>query len=50
MVPSDDMVTVMVTSHKVTEKDVEGSGKMILYNIYKIHVDLKENTWSLRVG
>ena len=44
------MVTVMVTSHKITEKDVEGSEKMILYNIYKIHVDLKENTWSFRVG
>jgi len=29
----DDTVTVMVTSHKVTEKSVEGSGKMILYNI-----------------
>ena len=30
----DDMVTVMVTSYKVTEKGVEGSEKMISYNIY----------------
>ena len=45
----DDMVTVTVTSHKITEKDIEGSGKMMLYNMYKIYVDLKENTWSFRV-
>ena len=32
-VTSDDMVTVMVTSHEVTEKDVEGFKKMMLYNI-----------------
>ena len=30
------MVTVMVTSHKVTEKDIEGSRKIISYNIYTI--------------
>jgi len=41
-VTSDDMVTVMDTSHKVTEKDIEDSKKMILYNMY--------NTWSFRVG
>jgi len=41
----DDMVTVTVTSHKITEKNVKGSGKMMLY----IYVDLKENTWSFRV-
>ena len=29
----DDMVTVIVTSYKVTRKNVEGSGRMILYNI-----------------
>ena len=29
LVTSDDMITVMVTSHKVTEKDIEGSGRMI---------------------
>ena len=45
----DDIVTVTVTSHKVTEKDVEGSEKMMLYNMYKIYVDLNENTWSFRV-
>ena len=50
MVPSDDMVTVMVTSHKVTEKDVEGSGKITLYNIYKIYIDLKANIWLFRIG
>ena len=33
-VTSDDMVTVKITSHKVIENSVEGSGKMILYNIY----------------
>jgi len=29
-VTSNDMVTVMVTSHKVTEKDIIGSGKIML--------------------
>jgi len=38
------MITVMVPSYKITEKEVEGSEKMILYNICKTHVDLKENT------
>ena len=33
-VTSDDMVTVIVTSHKVTEKDIEGSRRIISYNIY----------------
>jgi len=42
-VTSDDMVTVVVTSHKVTEKNIEGSEKIMLYNIYKIYIDLKEN-------
>ena len=32
----DDMVTVMVTSHKVTENDVEDSGRITIYNIYNI--------------
>ena len=32
-VTSDDMVTVMVTSYEVTEKDVKGSGKIILYKV-----------------
>ncbi len=32
-VTSDDMVTVMVISHKVTEKNIEDSGKMMLYKI-----------------
>jgi len=35
-VTSDDIVTVMVTSHKITEKDIKGSGRMISYNIYNI--------------
>jgi len=30
-VTSDDTVTVMVTSHEITEKDIEGSGRMTLY-------------------
>ena len=33
-VTSDDMVTVMVTSHEITEKDVEGSERIISYNMY----------------
>ena len=28
LVTSDDMVTIIVTSHKVTEKDIESSGKI----------------------
>ena len=36
-VTSYDMVTVMVTSHKVTEKDVEGSGRIMSYNMYNIY-------------
>jgi len=30
---SDDTVIVMVISHEVIEKDIEGSGKIISYNI-----------------
>ena len=30
----DDMVTVMVTSHEITKKSIEGSGKIISYNVY----------------
>jgi len=41
-VTSDDTVTVIVTSYEVIEKDIEGSGRMILYNMY--------NIWSFRVG
>jgi len=33
-VTSYDAVTVIVTSYKIIEKDVEGSKKMILYNKY----------------
>ena len=36
-VTSDDMVTVMVTSHEITEKDVEGSERMTSYNMYNIY-------------
>ena len=49
-VTSDDIVIVIVTSHKVMEKDIEGSRKMISYNMCKIYVNLKENTWLFRVG
>ena len=31
---SDDMVTVMVTSHEVTKKNIEDSGKIMSYNVY----------------
>jgi len=34
LVTSDDTVTVMVTSHKVTEKGIKDSEKMISYNVY----------------
>ena len=44
---SDNIVTVIVTSHKVTKKSIEDSGKIILYNVYYI---LKVNTWSFRIG
>ena len=33
-VTSDDIVTVMVTSHEVTNKDIESSERMISYNMY----------------
>ena len=29
----DDMVTVIGTSHEVIEKDIEGFGKIISYNV-----------------
>ena len=32
-VTSDDTVTVIFTSHKVTEKKVEDSGRMMSYNV-----------------
>ena len=32
-VTSNNIVTVIVTSYKITEKDVEDSRKMILYNV-----------------
>ena len=38
----DDTVTVIVTSYEIAEKEIEGSGRMILYNMY--------NTWLFRVG
>jgi len=28
-VTSDDMITVMVTSHEVTEKDIKGFGRIM---------------------
>ena len=36
-VTSDDMVTVMVTSHMITEKDIENSKRIISYNIYNTY-------------
>ena len=33
-VTSDDTVTVLVTSHEVTKKGIEGSEKIMSYNIY----------------
>ena len=36
-VTSDDMVTVMVTSHEIIEKDIEGSRRIKLYNVYNIY-------------
>jgi len=41
-VTSDVTVTVMVTSHEITEKEIEGSERMTLYNMY--------NIWLFRVG
>ena len=41
-VTSDDMVTVTVTSYKITEKNIKGFGKIMLYNMYYI--------WSFRIG
>ena len=29
----DDIVTVIVTNHEVIRKDIEGSGRIMLYNI-----------------
>jgi len=36
------MVTVMVTSHEIIEKNIKDSGRMTSYNVY--------NTWLYRVG
>jgi len=36
-VTSDDMVTVIVTSYKIIEKNMECSGKMMSYNMCKTH-------------
>jgi len=33
----DDMVTVTVTSHEVTKKNIEGSEKIMSYNVCKTH-------------
>jgi len=41
-VTSDVTVTVMVTSHEIAEKEIEGSERMTLYNMY--------NIWLFRVG
>ena len=31
------MITVMVTSHKVTEKNIKGFKRIILYSMYNIY-------------
>ena len=36
-VTSYDIVTVMVTSHEVTEKNIKGSEKIISYNMYNTY-------------
>jgi len=33
-VTSDNTITVIVTSHKIIEKNVEDFGKITLYNVY----------------
>jgi len=43
-VTSDDMATVIVTSYKITEKNIEASGKMILYNICKTYIVKAESS------
>ena len=35
-VTSDDMVTETVTSHKITEKNIKSSKRMMTYNVYNI--------------
>ena len=38
-VTSDIMVTVMVTSHEITEKDIEGSERIMLSEVqYEVHI------------
>ena len=32
----DDIVTIMVTSHKILKKNIESFGRMTLYNKYNI--------------
>ena len=36
-VTSDDIVTVTVTSHRITKKDIEGFRRMTSYNMYNIY-------------
>ena len=36
-VTSDEMVTVMVTSYKIAEEEIEGSERMILDNMYNTY-------------
>ena len=36
-VTSDDMVIITVISHNITEKDLEGSRRMISYNVYNTY-------------
>ena len=35
-VTSDVTVTVIVTSHKITKKNIKGFGRMLLYNMCNI--------------
>ena len=39
-VTSDDMITVMITSYKIIEKNMEDFGKIISYNMCKTHSHL----------
>ena len=32
----DDIATAIVTSYEITEKNIKGSGRMILYSVYNI--------------
>ena len=43
-VTSDDIATVIVTSYKITEKNIEASEKMMSYNICKTYIVKAESS------